>query len=55
MGAVSVEIELLDVFAVRIDGATVADAAWTRRDAAAVVKVLSLAEGRRLHREQQRR
>ena len=48
----SVEIELLDVFAVRIDGATVADAAWTRRDAAAVVKVLALAEGRRLHREQ---
>ncbi len=48
----SVEIDLLDVFAVRIDGTPVADAAWTRRDAAAVVKVLALAEGRRLHREQ---
>ena len=48
----SVEIDLLDRFAVRIDGMPVADAAWTRRDAAAVVKVLALAEGRRLHREQ---
>jgi pimeloyl-ACP methyl ester carboxylesterase/DNA-binding SARP family transcriptional activator len=52
MVAVSVEIDLLDVFAVRIEGSPVADAAWTRRDAAAVVKVLALAEGRRLHREQ---
>jgi DNA-binding SARP family transcriptional activator/pimeloyl-ACP methyl ester carboxylesterase len=52
MGAVSVEIDLLDRFVVRIDGLPVADAAWTRRDAAAVVKVLALAEGRRLHREQ---
>ena len=49
---VSVEIDLLDVFAVRIDGMPVADAAWTRRDAAAVVKLLALEEGRRLHREQ---
>lgn len=48
----SVEIDLLDGFAVRIDGIRVPDAAWARRDAAAVVKVLALAEGRRLHREQ---
>ena len=48
----SVEISLLDAFAVQIDGTPVADAAWARRDAAALVKVLALAEGRRLHREQ---
>ena len=52
MGAVSVEIDLLDGFAVRVDGMRVQDAAWARRDAAAVVKVLALTEGRRLHREQ---
>ena len=52
MGAVSVEIDLLDGFAVRVDGTRVQDAAWARRDAAAVVKVLALTEGRRLHREQ---
>lgn len=48
----SIEIHLLDAFAVHIDGTPVADTAWARRDAAALVKVLALAEGRRLHREQ---
>jgi pimeloyl-ACP methyl ester carboxylesterase/DNA-binding SARP family transcriptional activator len=52
VGAVSVAIDLLGGFSVRIDGMRVPDAAWVRRDAAAVVKVLALAEGRRLHREQ---
>jgi pimeloyl-ACP methyl ester carboxylesterase/DNA-binding SARP family transcriptional activator len=52
IGVVSVEINLLDGFAVRVDGIRVHDEAWARRDAAAVVKVLALAEGRRLHREQ---
>lgn len=48
----SVVINVLDAFAVQIDGTPVVDAAWARRDAAALVKVLALAEGRRLHREQ---
>lgn len=48
----SIEIHLLDAFSVHIDQTPVADTAWARRDAAALVKVLALAEGRRLHREQ---
>jgi DNA-binding SARP family transcriptional activator/pimeloyl-ACP methyl ester carboxylesterase len=52
MVAVSIEIYLLDAFAVHIDGTPVADTAWARRDAAALVKVLALVEGRWLHREQ---
>jgi DNA-binding SARP family transcriptional activator len=52
MVVVSVEIHLLDAFAVHLDGTPVADTAWARRDAAALVKVLALAEGRWLHREQ---
>lgn len=52
MPAVSVEIRLLDAFTVHIDRTPVSDTAWARRDAAALVKVLALAEGRWLHREQ---
>ena len=48
----SVEIDLLGGFRVRADGRTVDDTAWSRRDAAALVKLLALQEGRRLHREQ---
>ena len=40
VAAVSVEIDLLDGFAVRVDGRRVHDAAWARRDAAAVKLLL---------------
>jgi DNA-binding SARP family transcriptional activator len=43
---------MLGAFAVTVDGRPVPPAAWTRRHAAALVKVLALADGRRLHREQ---
>ena len=43
---------MLGRFAVTVDGETVADSNWTRRHAAALVKVLAMAPGRRLHREQ---
>ena len=48
----NIQISLLGGFSVTVDGVTVADAAWTRRHAAILVKVLALAPGRRLHREQ---
>jgi DNA-binding SARP family transcriptional activator/tetratricopeptide (TPR) repeat protein len=48
----TVEITLLGGFGVAVDGVPVPDALWTRRQAAAVVKVLALAADRRLHREQ---
>jgi DNA-binding SARP family transcriptional activator/pimeloyl-ACP methyl ester carboxylesterase len=48
---VSVEIRLLGPFRVIIDGLPVPDAVWTRRDAAALVKLLAL-RGGQLHREQ---
>ena len=48
----TIHITLLGRFAVTVDGAPVADASWTRRHAAALVKVLALAPGGRLHREQ---
>jgi DNA-binding SARP family transcriptional activator/tetratricopeptide (TPR) repeat protein len=52
-GAMStIEITLLGRFAVTVDGRPVANGSWTRRHAAALVKVLALAPGRRLHREQ---
>ena len=43
---------MLGRFAVTVDTVPVAEASWTRRHAAALVKVLALAPGRRLHREQ---
>ncbi len=47
-----VHITLLGDFNMTVDGAAVVDRPWTRRQAAALVKVLALARGRRLHREQ---
>ncbi|MCU1359067.1 MAG: transcriptional regulator, family, partial [Ilumatobacteraceae bacterium] len=47
-----INIELLGRFSVTIDGATVDNSKWSRRHAAALVKVLALAPGRHLHREQ---
>jgi DNA-binding SARP family transcriptional activator len=49
---VSIEIKLLGGFEVRRDGRAVPASAWTRRHAAALVKLLALTPGRRLHREQ---
>ncbi len=45
-------IILLGEFTVTVDDRTVAASHWTRRHAAALVKVLALAPDRRLHREQ---
>src|SRR5512139_1081866 len=47
-----VRIDMLGGFSVTVDGVAVPDDAWTRRHAAGLVKVLALARGRRLHREQ---
>jgi hypothetical protein len=47
-----IQVTLLGRFAVTVGGVPVADASWERRHAAAVVKVLALAPGCRLHREQ---
>src|SRR4051812_21163836 len=49
--SVRVGIALMGGFAVTIDGATVADARWRRRQAAALVKLLALAPRARLHRD----
>src|SRR5690606_22619206 len=48
----SVEIRLLGGFDVLRDGKPVAAGDWIRPQAATLVKVLALAPGRRLHREQ---
>ena len=48
----NVHITLLGGFAVTLDGAVVPADAWSRRHASALVKVLALARGRRLHRDQ---
>ena len=50
--APDVRVTLLGRFAVSVGGVPVAEAGWKRRHATAVVKVLALAPGRRLHREQ---
>ncbi|HLS41532.1 MAG TPA: BTAD domain-containing putative transcriptional regulator [Ornithinicoccus sp.] len=47
-----VEIDLLGGFAVRVGGQPVPDGAWARRHPAALVKLLALSPGHRLHREQ---
>ena len=47
-----VDINLLGGFSVVVDGRPVAAHAWTRRNAAALVKLLALRPGRRLPREQ---
>jgi DNA-binding SARP family transcriptional activator/tetratricopeptide (TPR) repeat protein len=49
---VSVEIRLLGGFEVSVDGRTVPASAWSRRQAAGLVKILALAPRRQLHREQ---
>ncbi len=48
----AVRIRLLGEFEVQVDGTPVPSDAWTRRHAANLVKLLALAEGHRLHREQ---
>src|SRR5207237_8375834 len=48
----SVHVTLLGRFEVTVDAVPVAASGWTRRHAAALVKVLAMAPGRRLHREQ---
>ena len=50
--AVTIEIRLLGLFEVRGGGEPVPASAWSRRHAAALVKLLALSPGRRLHREQ---
>ena len=50
--AVTIEIRLLGMFEVRRGGEPVPASAWSRRHAAALVKLLALSPGRRLHREQ---
>jgi DNA-binding SARP family transcriptional activator/tetratricopeptide (TPR) repeat protein len=47
-----VRIDMLGGFSVTVDGVAVPDDAWTRRQAAGLVKLLALARGRRMHREQ---
>ena len=48
----TINVALLGAFEVIVDGAAVPPEAWSRRHAASLVKVLALAPGRRLHREQ---
>jgi predicted ATPase/DNA-binding SARP family transcriptional activator len=43
---------MLGEFRISIDGVSVPDEAWSRRNAASVLKLLALASGHRLHREQ---
>ncbi len=47
-----VTITLLGKFSVALGGAPVPADAWSRRGAASLVKLLAVADGRRLHREQ---
>jgi len=47
-----IEVTLLGRFEVALSGEPIAASAWSRRHAAALVKLLALAPGRRLHREQ---
>ncbi len=48
----TITIRLLGAFEVAVDGVPVSSDQWTRRQAASLVKILALAPGRRLHREQ---
>ena len=47
-----VHVTLLGGFEVAVAGTPVPSAQWRRRHAAALVKILALVPGRRLHREQ---
>jgi DNA-binding SARP family transcriptional activator len=49
---VDLRVWLLGGFRVTVDGSPVADGSWRRNKAKAVVKLLALASGHRLHREQ---
>jgi DNA-binding SARP family transcriptional activator/tetratricopeptide (TPR) repeat protein len=51
-GAAKVEIRMLGGFEVLLDGSPVPAAGWPRPQAATLVKLLALAPGRLLHREQ---
>lgn len=46
-----VRIDMLGGFSVTADGVAVPDDVWSRRHATALVKLLALARGRRMHRE----
>ncbi|HEY7045732.1 MAG TPA: AAA family ATPase [Jatrophihabitantaceae bacterium] len=48
----TIDVRLLGGFQVVVDGTPVPSEAWSRRHAASLVKLLALAPGRRLHREQ---
>jgi DNA-binding SARP family transcriptional activator len=48
----TVHVRLLGRFEVTVDGAPVPAARWARKHAASLIKVLALAPGLRLHREQ---
>jgi DNA-binding SARP family transcriptional activator len=52
MAECALEIDLLGGFRVTVGGQAVADEAWRRRKPAALLKLLALAPGKRLHREQ---
>src|SRR5262245_56995021 len=45
-------LRLLDGFAVLVDGRVIQDGAWPSRKARQLLKLLALAPGHRLHREQ---
>ncbi|MDE1993649.1 MAG: hypothetical protein KGI75_14185 [Rhizobiaceae bacterium] len=47
-----ISINLLGRFVVRIDGAEIPSSAWKRDSAAAIVKLLAISPGHRIHREQ---
>ncbi|HEV3031730.1 MAG TPA: BTAD domain-containing putative transcriptional regulator, partial [Polyangia bacterium] len=47
-----VQIQLLGKFSVAVDGATIPPEAWRRERGAALVKLLAVTAGHRLHREQ---
>jgi DNA-binding SARP family transcriptional activator/tetratricopeptide (TPR) repeat protein len=49
---VTTELRLLGGFDASVDGVPVLPEQWTRRQAASLVKILALAPGRKLHREQ---
>jgi len=48
----TLDVQLLGAFATRVGGRTVPAAVWQQRRAAAIVKLLALESGHRLHREQ---
>src|SRR2546423_1660929 len=52
MAEALIRIRLLGRFEVAVNGDAVADSGWSRRHAATLVKLLALAPGRRMHREE---